>query len=69
VSKPLTAYVEAQVTAFKADEAALTAITALLTAYQTAYTKAEAPSRGKVGVLAACWTCGFLHQNQRKNPD
>jgi hypothetical protein len=51
-SKTLVAYAEAHVAAFKVDEGALTDINTLLTAYQTAYTAAEDPNRGKVDVLA-----------------
>ena len=50
-SKTLVTYAAAHLTAFKVDTAALTPIQTLLTAYQTAYNKAEDPNRGKVDVL------------------
>jgi hypothetical protein len=51
-AKTFVAYAEAHVAAFKVDEGALADINTLLTAYQTAYTAAEDPNRGKVDVLA-----------------
>ncbi|WP_062326773.1 hypothetical protein [Treponema endosymbiont of Eucomonympha sp.] len=51
-AKTLTTYVTAHLTNFNIQETALTPIEALLTAYQTAYTQAEDPNRGKVDVLA-----------------
>ncbi|GHT70624.1 hypothetical protein FACS1894110_22430 [Spirochaetia bacterium] len=50
-SKTLVTYAAAHLTAFKVETAALTPIQTLLTAYQTAYDKAEDPNRGKVDVL------------------
>jgi hypothetical protein len=51
-SKTLVTYAAAHLTNFNVQEAALTPIQTLLTAYQTAYTKTEDPNRGKVDVLA-----------------
>jgi hypothetical protein len=51
-SKTLAAYVDAHAAAFKVDEGVLANVQTLLTAYQTAYTKAAVPNRGEVGVLA-----------------
>jgi hypothetical protein len=51
-AKTLVAYAEAHLTAFKVEQAALTPVQTLFTTYQTAYTAAEDPNRGKVDVLA-----------------
>jgi hypothetical protein len=50
-SEALVAYAAAHLTAFNVEQAALTPIQTLLTAYQTAYNQAEDPNRGKVDVL------------------